>query len=647
MTHTPPLPEIDVVITTYNNEKLVVALLDDLACQEDVSLHIVVMDDASSDGTAAAILSSHPEVTVISTETNCGPSTNRNTGAAKGTQRYLAFFDDDVALDDTTALRRALNILEENSGVGQLAFQIVSGFEPEILLDCGIMNNRHHFGGIFHKHHSDLVYGKHVQQRRVLGACSAGTLLRREIFERIGGFEPSYFYMAEDLDVSLRVILAGYEVRYEPGIVIRHYESQAMGRDLQRKIYLWFRNNLLVFMRNYPVQHAARMFCLFLSQSLQKKTVSSVREFAGIIGFLIARLPDTIRSRFRDRQWIKRSRWDLVRIGRQLQEDVALHMPTTDLILSVTSACNARCPMCFREKESGGKTELTLDEIRTMADSLSSLKNLIISGGEPFLRSDLVDICVVFINRQNPILTIPTNGSFPEKTAQQVKQILGHGAQNLMISLSLDGMREYHDKNRGIAGLFDTVHETYEALVSIQRVYGKKLGIQVNTCVTAENITELESLHEYMNTAMPKASWVFEPVRGCSEESGIRSLSIEEWQSLRDKLEYFHQKHPMPNVKDLRNLYAMGMQSLTTQSQPEPCIGGRGFIAIDHNGDVRPCELLPAVSNLRELNMDVNALTGHAQWQAVRERIASGDCYCTHFCWLIGSWFRNREGKGV
>ncbi|WP_319582623.1 glycosyltransferase [uncultured Pseudodesulfovibrio sp.] len=637
--------EMDVVITTHNNADLIVALLDDLQRQEDILLKTVVMDDASSDGTAQRVADVHPEVTVISLERNQGPSRNRNTGAAQGQARYIAFLDDDITIEDPTAFKRAFDILEQDREIGQLAVRIVSGFEPDILLDCGIVSHRYHFGGLFHRLHEDMAYGLHLESRDVLGACSACTVVRRDVFELVGGFEPDFYYMCEDLDVSLRVNLAGHAVRYEPGIVVRHYESQAMGRRLERKMYLWHRNSLYTLMRNYPAGHFLKMFDLFVRLTMRGQAARSWKDCVAIAGFLLRRLPKTVRERRAQRHWLKKSRNKLLELGGKLKKDTALKSGITDLILSVTSACNARCPMCFRERDPDRKSELSVDEVRRLAEGLPRLKNLVISGGEPLLRKDLVEICEVFVRRQNPILTIPTNGSFPEETASVAKKILSLGARVLVVSLSLDGLEAYHDANRGIKGLFNKVRETYDRLVSVRRVFGPRLVIQINTCVTAGNLDELDGLHAYLCESMPEAGWVFEPVRGCSEDSEVRPLSMAEWQRLKDKLDAFHAMRPKANTKDIKRLYTLGMKSLETGRQAEPCIGGRGFVAIDQNGDLRPCELLPPVVNVRDIGLDMGALAGVAEWRAACERIEASACYCTHFCWASASWARNREDE--
>jgi GT2 family glycosyltransferase len=147
--------------------------------------------------------------------------------------------------------------MDKNPQVGQLATMIVDGFSPDILLDCGIHRCGPLFGGRYHRAKMSDTHNKHLEQRRVLGACTAGSVVRRDVLNVVGKFDESYYYPCEDLDLSLRIHLAGYDVIYEPSFVVYHYEAQAMGERQELKKYLYRRNCLLALWENYPLTIAA------------------------------------------------------------------------------------------------------------------------------------------------------------------------------------------------------------------------------------------------------------------------------------------------------------------------------------------------------------------------------------------------------
>ena len=123
-----------------------------------------------------------------------------------------------------------------------------------------------------------------------------------------------------------------------------------------------------------------------------------------------------------------------------------------DLIFFVTYKCNFRCHTCFYVPTMNNKTdcadkELTLEEIRKASSYIGILNKLLLSGGEPFLRDDLPEICRIFY-LQNKVRNIhlPTNGFYPEKILSGTNRILEECPElKLTIGLPLDGLKETHD----------------------------------------------------------------------------------------------------------------------------------------------------------------------------------------------------------
>lgn len=279
-----------------------------------------------------------PWVTVLAQPANMGPAHNRNVAIAAGSNPYIVIFDDDAYLDDIDWLEKAVAYMEAKPEVGQLAAMIVNGFDPEILLDCGIVKNWYLFGGLFHNVREQDAAGKHDTARVVLGACSAGTILRRDLFNLIGGFDAGYFYPCEDLDLSLRIHLAGFSVRYEPRLKVYHYESQAMGKSLARKMYLYRRNCLVTLSENFPWPHVLAMVCgvvgrevalpamRYLANIVLRKNREpfprSTIDFLHALGCVVAHLPDILRKRRRVNRFRKRPRSYLLQVNRELLVDL-------------------------------------------------------------------------------------------------------------------------------------------------------------------------------------------------------------------------------------------------------------------------------------------------------------------------------------
>ena len=121
------------------------------------------------------------------------------------------------------------------------------------------------------------------------------------------------------------------------------------------------------------------------------------------------------------------------------------------LTFFVTRKCNARCPFCFyvnsTKNTEANAPELSIDEIKRTSLSLGKLLWLAFSGGEPYLRKDLVEISKVFYEQNRPVIMLyPTNGLLPDLIKDKTEQILKHCRKTIVtVKLSIDGLNADHD----------------------------------------------------------------------------------------------------------------------------------------------------------------------------------------------------------
>lgn len=244
--------EIDIIIPTYNGSKHIQGILRSIREQTFKNYRCIVIDDCSNDNTVKIVKNKFPWVTLIAQNKNQGPAKNRNIAIKHGESPYIAIFDDDTFLDDIYWLETALNRMKDNPFIGQIASTIISGYDKNLVLDCGIFRDRYLFGGRFFKYRLNRLPKADKISKRILGACTAGTMIRRDVFEKVGGFDEHYFYLVEDVELSMRIHLAGYDVVFEPNLRTYHLESQAMGKDTERKLYLLRRNSMMAIGENMP-----------------------------------------------------------------------------------------------------------------------------------------------------------------------------------------------------------------------------------------------------------------------------------------------------------------------------------------------------------------------------------------------------------
>ena len=175
------------------------------------------------------------------------------------------------------------------------------------------------------------------------------------------------------------------------------------------------------------------------------------------------------------------------------------------LVLFIDSVCNMKCEHCFYWQSLNRRDDLTKEEIFELSRSLGRIENLSLSGGEPFLRKEFGEICRQFI-RQNGVrqIYVPSNGWYTDKMLREISIALEEpGLELFVVELSLDGMPEFHDKFRVLAGAFQRAMQTYDALAELQH-QDPRLRIHATSTATNVNVDEIKQLTTYLFDRCPQ-----------------------------------------------------------------------------------------------------------------------------------------------
>lgn len=306
------------------------------------------------------------------------------------------------------------------------------------------------------------------------------------------------------------------------------------------------------------------------------------------------------------------------------------------LIFFVTSQCNGRCSHCFNWKNLNQRNDLSYEEIEELSRQLGRIDSLLISGGEPFLRKDLVEICRVFFeNNKIKSLSIPTNGLLPTVIAEETQKILQIARkQKIFVNISLDGTERVHDKIRHISGAFRNVIETYRQLVKFKQKY-TNLKIGVNITVSSENYQDLFQLITDLKVLTPDLENLnFSFLRGCPKDPAHKMPSRENLVKIyRHITRLFRMNQPLISKTIGDAIFKLKIKMLHKQRQILTCQAGRLMGVVDANGDVRLCELLPPIGNLR--NASFKTIWQGKEAESGRKKITDHRCWCTHECFLL------------
>jgi MoaA/NifB/PqqE/SkfB family radical SAM enzyme len=313
------------------------------------------------------------------------------------------------------------------------------------------------------------------------------------------------------------------------------------------------------------------------------------------------------------------------------------------LILFVTSVCNLKCEHCFYWKNLNQRTDLSFDEIVDLSEGLGPFSALLISGGEPFLRKELVDILHLFAsNNQVKLFSIPTGATLPDLVIHKTRMLLStlqqNGVRRVNINLSIDGLREFHDRQRGVVGSFDRAFQTYQGLAALKSEF-PILHLNVTPTLSAANADQVIGLAHFIKDNMPLIDDVhIGLLRGSPRSQQLHAPHPDTARKIyADVKELFPSKTLSPyDQRIVDAVFEAKIRTLEEEKQVVSCQAGHLIGVIDADGAVRLCELREAIGNIREQSF--LGIWNSPQAQQVRASIQRGECHCTHECFIDPSY---------
>lgn len=327
----------------------------------------------------------------------------------------------------------------------------------------------------------------------------------------------------------------------------------------------------------------------------------------------------------------------------------ALSRPRMIANFAVTYRCSSRCRTCnIWQMPDAGRDELSLEEIRTLFESsrgfLRDIESIQLTGGEPFLRSDLPEI-VSTIHESLPRCNfwIPTNAMAPKIIESATREMLeALGGRGLGISVSIDGIEGKHDSMRGVEGSYSAAVESLKRLAALREGH-PDLGLTVGMTLTPENYGEL---------------WdVFAMSRMHGVDFSFRSVNFSDiyYRNPRGGFEPGDDLGEMVSVIRRIGRDLVGRRGLVTAAprlrymqgvldyirdprvRRMPCSAGSLSFFLDPYGDIYPCIIMDhKLGNVRESPLE--EIWKSREAMEARRRIRSGLC---PKCWVECETFRD------
>ncbi len=236
--HAPVPPEIGVVILTHNRAAEALKTVRHMRALSERP-RLVVVDNASADGTAETVARSFPDVGVIRLERNIGAAA-RNVGVRSIETPYVAFCDDDTVWA-RGSLTRARALLDAYPGVAALTARVLVGAEQRDDPICAVMA-------------SSPLPSTALPGKAVLGFLAGACVFRRNLFLESGGYEPRFLIGGEEALLALDLAARGYAVVYTSELTVHHYPSHQRDPALRQRHMV--RNALWVAWLRRPMRSA-------------------------------------------------------------------------------------------------------------------------------------------------------------------------------------------------------------------------------------------------------------------------------------------------------------------------------------------------------------------------------------------------------
>ena len=606
------------------------------------------------------------------------PGGYRNAGADKCNTENILFLDSDVELKDATKnfIESKLRNLKPDS----IIWGVYTDYNNlSFLQNIQLKILKYRFSKDF--------YNKSTSQQKVYCGQSSHFIISKDLFVKIGGFNP-YLRMREDNDFCIRAKILGAKNILDEDFEVIHLKNFEIFNDYFTKPHLASKVKVeepIIFNQANP-QIGVKLFfhwllpfpfflsLIFVSKSVllffiityfffiyitipkKLKNLFSFGEalfyvpLSMAIGllFTFGGITGAFNGFFCKIKNFAKSGIDYLKI---IYKILSKNGKPIQIVNFITARCNLRCNHCFYKDtlDAPDPGEMNIEIINNYTKKIGSVLWYALGGGEPFLRKDIPKLFETVKKNCNPkIFTIPTNGWYVEKIYLSTLRMLqfSKNNNNIIIQFSIDGNQEMHDQIRG-KNSYSKVKEAMERLKPLQEIY-QNLNFSIITVVNNEN------------------SHIYPEFIDQLIKLGTNSLNI----NLFRYSEYEHPKIPDKTVdryklaveryekflkeKKLKSYNFIGAKLMRLKEALQkdliyevakynrfvtPCTAGTLSYVIWEDGRVNPCEILKdTIGNVNKNKIDENLFSSKIA-KNLRKRIKETNCKCTYECAMSTNTF--------
>ncbi len=245
----PDSPLISVVVLNWNGQQVVEKCLNSLREQTYDPLELIVVDNASTDGSAELVRKRFPDVKLLINGKNLGFGGGNNVGIRVSQGRYIMMLNNDTRLDPN-CIEELKRGIEKNARYGACASKILLEYEEDLIDAAGIVVCPDGLSiGRGRLERGD----RYNEEAEVFFASDCACLYRSEMLEDIGLYDEDFFAYADETDMGWRAQLAGWKCMYNPRAIVYHFHSASSGTYSPFKAFLVERNRIWVAIKSFPI----------------------------------------------------------------------------------------------------------------------------------------------------------------------------------------------------------------------------------------------------------------------------------------------------------------------------------------------------------------------------------------------------------
>ena len=240
---------VSIITINYNGFKETCELIDSLRLYEDYPYEIIVVDNNSPNGDGRRLKETFPELTIICSDKNLGFSGGNNLGYKYAWGEYILYMNNDMTISGPF-LKTLVKRFQSEERIGLVSPKIKYEHHPDTIQYAGYtpMHPVRISNNLIGVNQKDK--GQYDQPSPTAYAHGACMLTSREVIEKAGMMTEIYFLFYEEMDWSIQLKRAGYEIWYEPGACVLHKESMTAKRGTPLRLYFLTRSRLLFTRRN-------------------------------------------------------------------------------------------------------------------------------------------------------------------------------------------------------------------------------------------------------------------------------------------------------------------------------------------------------------------------------------------------------------